>query len=109
MLAVLAAAAAATVAGPRVTYYPSYNQALNVLVPGGVSAGGTVKWLGSFGGDNGTTAAGARGGGCGWRGVLMASAPGSRADADASPTLDVRATRGDTRDAAAHAYNQHQH
>jgi hypothetical protein len=35
-------------AAPQVALYPSFNQALNVLVPGGNSSGGTVHFLGSF-------------------------------------------------------------
>ena len=50
--AALLGAAAAT-AAPRVQLYPSYNQALNVLVPGGVSKGGTVHYLGTFSGADG--------------------------------------------------------
>lgn len=54
IIAVLGTAAAAAsapssaAAPPSVTLYPSYNQALNVLVPGGNSTGGTVHFLGSF-------------------------------------------------------------
>ena len=49
-VAVLATAVSSSAppAPPSVTLYPSYNQALNVLVPGGNSTGGTVHFLGSF-------------------------------------------------------------
>ena len=46
LLLVLAPLAAA--AAPNVVLYPAYNQAENVLVPGGTSKGGTVKYLGTF-------------------------------------------------------------
>ena len=41
-------------ATPSVAMYPDYNQALNVLVPNGVSKGGTVQFLATFEGLNGT-------------------------------------------------------
>ena len=51
-LAALSGAGAA--ATPAVTMYPSYNQALNVIEPKGTSKGGTVSYLGAFGGTDGT-------------------------------------------------------
>ena len=41
-------AVASSGAAPAVTMYPSFNQALNVLVPGGTSKGGTIVSLGTF-------------------------------------------------------------
>lgn len=45
-----------SLSGPTVQLYPSFNQALNVLVPKGVSKGGTVSYIGTFAGVNGTAA-----------------------------------------------------
>lgn len=47
-IASLALAATASFAAPKVTMYPSFNQALNVITPGGVSKGGTVAFIGRF-------------------------------------------------------------
>eukprot|EP00937_MAST-01D_sp_MAST-1D-sp2_P007288 g7288.t1 len=54
ILLILFITAALSTGAPSVTLYPQYNQALNVLVPGGTSKGGTVKFLSTFSGTDGT-------------------------------------------------------
>ena len=58
LLAVAASSASAAASSfspaPAVTMYPSYNQALHVLVPNGTSTGGTVQYLATYPGAKGT-------------------------------------------------------